>query len=164
MERVQVRSLVGNGILNATGQLSPYIATVRKNPKWRNKDLMQPNKYFLKICYEITSGYTPLSCTHSQYINVICSVAKSCPTLCSTTDCSTPGSLVHQQFLKLAQTHVHRVGDMPSNYLILCHPLLLLLSIFPSISVFSNESVLLIRWPNIGVSASASVLPVNSQD
>ena len=36
---------------------------------------------------------------------------------------------------------------MPSNYLILCHPLLLLPSIFPSISVFSNESSLCIRWP-----------------
>ena len=36
---------------------------------------------------------------------------------------------------------------MPSNYLILCHPLLLLPSIFPSIRVFSNESALLIRWP-----------------
>ena len=36
---------------------------------------------------------------------------------------------------------------MPSNYLILCHPLLLLTSIFPIIRVFSNESVLLIRWP-----------------
>ena len=36
---------------------------------------------------------------------------------------------------------------MPSNYLILCHPLPLLPSIFPSIRVFSNESVLLIRWP-----------------
>ena len=36
---------------------------------------------------------------------------------------------------------------MPSNHLILCHPLLLLPSIFPSIRVFSNESVLCIRWP-----------------
>ena len=47
---------------------------------------------------------------------------------------------------------------MPSNHLILCHPLLLP-SIFPSIRVFSNESVLRIRWP-----ASATVLPVNIQD
>ena len=37
---------------------------------------------------------------------------------------------------------------MPSNHLILCHPLLLLPSVFPSITVFSNESVLHIRWPN----------------
>ena len=53
---------------------------------------------------------------------------------------------------------------MPSNHLILCHPLLLPPSIFPSIRVFSNESVLCIRLPNIGVSVSASVLPMNIQD
>ena len=52
---------------------------------------------------------------------------------------------------------------MPSHQLILCHPLLLLPSIFPSIRVFSNESVLYIRWPNIGASASESVLPMNIQ-
>ena len=49
---------------------------------------------------------------------------------------------------------------MPSNHLILCHPLLLLPSIFPSIGVFSSESALPIRWPGcIGTSASASVVP-----
>ena len=52
---------------------------------------------------------------------------------------------------------------MPSNHLILYCPLLLP-SVFPSIRAFSNESVLCIRWPNIGVSASASVLPMNIQD
>ena len=48
---------------------------------------------------------------------------------------------------------------MPSNHLILCHPLLLLLSIFPSIRVFSNESALCIRWPkcwSFGFSISPS--------
>ena len=53
---------------------------------------------------------------------------------------------------------------MPSNHLTLCRPLLLLPSIFPRIRVFSNESVLHIRWPSIEVSASVSVLPVNIQD
>ena len=53
---------------------------------------------------------------------------------------------------------------MPFNHLILCHPLLLLPSIFPTIRVFSNESALHIRWQSIGVSASTSVLPVNTQD
>ena len=53
---------------------------------------------------------------------------------------------------------------MPSNHLILCHPLLLLPSIFPSIRIFSSELVLPIKWPKIGVSASASVLPMNIQD
>ena len=50
-----------------------------------------------------------------------------------------------------------------SNHLILCCPLLLLPSIFPSIRVSSNESVLHIRWPNIGVLASTLVLPMNTQ-
>ena len=53
---------------------------------------------------------------------------------------------------------------MPSNHLNLCRPLLLLPSIFPGIKVFFNESVLCIRCQSIGVSASASVLPVNIQD
>ena len=55
--------------------------------------------------------------------------------------CSVP---VHHQFLKLAQSHVHQVGD--ANHLILCRPLLLLLSILPSITVLSNESALGIKW------------------
>ena len=60
-------------------------------------------------------------------------------------NCSTPGFQVHHQFLEPTQTHVHRVGDaiQPSHP---C-PLLLLSLIFPSIRVFSNESVLHIRWP-----------------
>ena len=58
-------------------------------------------------------------------------------------------------------TLVHHVVD--AIHLILCHPLLLLPSTFSSIRVFSNESVLHIRWPSIGVSASTSVLPMNIQ-
>ena len=54
---------------------------------------------------------------------------------------------------------------MPSNHLILCHPLLLPPSVFPSIRVFSTESVLHIRWPKYwSFSFSASVLPANIQD
>ena len=58
---------------------------------------------------------------------------------------------------KLAQTHIHQ-SVMPSNHLILCHPLLLLASIFPRIRVFSNESVLCIRWPKYW---SFSISPSN---
>ena len=61
-------------------------------------------------------------------------------------DCSKTSFPVHHQLLELAQTHVHRISD-PSSHLILYRPLLLLSSIFPSIRVFSNESVLHIRWP-----------------
>ena len=53
---------------------------------------------------------------------------------------------------------------MPSSHLILCHPLFLLPPIPPSIRVFSNELTLRMRWPKFGVSASTSVLPMNTQD
>ena len=59
---------------------------------------------------------------------------------------------------ELAPTHVH--GDMPSKHLILYHPLLLLPSIFPSIRVFPNESVLCISWPKYW-SFSFSISPSN---
>ena len=72
------------------------------------------------------------------------SVAQSCPTLCDPMDCSMPGLPVHHQLPEFTQTHVHPVG-VPSNHLILWCPLLP--SVFPSIRVFSNKSVLCIRWP-----------------
>ena len=65
-------------------------------------------------------------------------------TLCNPTDCSSPGfSTNSQSLLKL----IYIESVMPCNHLILCHPLLLLPSIFPNIRVFSNESALCIRWP-----------------
>jgi len=73
-------------------------------------------------------------------------------------DCSMPGLPVYHQLPEFAQTHVHWVGD--TNHLILCHPLLLLPSIFPSVRVFSNESVLCIRWPKYW-SFSFSISPSN---
>ena len=74
------------------------------------------------------------------------SVAKSCPTLCDPMNSSTLGLPVCQHLLEFTQTHVHRVV-MPSSHLILCCPFLLLPPIPPSISVFSNESTLRMRWP-----------------
>ena len=59
---------------------------------------------------------------------------------------STPGPPVRHQLSEFTQTHVHRVSDAIQPF-ILCRPLLLLPSIFPSIRVFSNESALRIRWP-----------------
>ena len=91
------------------------------------------------------------------------SVAQSYLTLCNPMDCSTPGFLVRHQLQSLLKLMSIELV-MPSNYLILCHSLLLLPSIFPSIRVFSNESVVCIRWPSIGASASASVLPMTIQD
>ena len=65
---------------------------------------------------------------------------------CDPMDCSTPGLPVHHQLLELLQFMFIK-SVMPSNHLILCRPLLLPPSIFPSIRVFSNESVLCIKWP-----------------
>ena len=67
--------------------------------------------------------------------------------ICDPMDCSTTGFPVHHQLPELAQTHVHRVGDAFQPPLPLSCPLLLLSSIFPNVRVFSNESVLCIRWP-----------------
>ena len=65
---------------------------------------------------------------------------------CDPVNCSTPGLPVHHQHPESTQT-MPIESVMPSNYLILCHLLLLLPLIFPSIRVFSNESALRIRWP-----------------
>ena len=86
--------------------------------------------------------------THSFCFPVsVSSVAQSCPTLCNPMDCSTPGLPVHHQLLEFTLKVMSIESVMPSNHLILCRSLLLLPSIIPNIRVFSNESVLYIRWP-----------------
>ena len=87
-----------------------------------------------------------------------CSVARLCLTLSDQMDCSTldfPVLPVSWSLLRLMSIE----SVMPSNHLILCH-LLLLLSIFPSIRVFSSESVLCIRWPKCW-SFNFSISPSN---
>ena len=90
------------------------------------------------------------------------SVAQSCLTLCNPTDCSTPGLNSHaihsQNLLKLMSIPV-----VPFNHFILCRPLLVLPSIFPSIRVFSKELVLLIKWSKYW-SFSFSISPSIFQD
>ena len=83
------------------------------------------------------------------------SVAQSCLTLCDSMDSSMPGFPIHYQLPEPAQTHVHWVGDAIQPPHPLSTP-----SIFPSIRVFSNESVLLIRWPQYW-SFSFSISPSN---
>ena len=90
---------------------------------------------------------------------IFSSFPQLCPTLCDPMDCSTPDLLSYtnsQSLLKLMSIE----SVMPSNHLILCHPLLLLHSIFPSIRVFSSELVLCIRWPMYW-SFSFSISPSN---
>ena len=87
------------------------------------------------------------------------SVTQLCLTLCDPMDCSMPGLPVHHHLPEPTQTQVIELV-MPSNHLIFCHHLLLPPSIFPSIRVFSNESVLCIRWPKYW-SFSFSISPSN---
>ena len=97
-----------------------------------------------------------LEVSHSDQFS---SVTQSCPTLCDSMDCNTPGLPVHHQLLEFSQTHVYWVSDaiQPSH---LCRPLLLLPSILPNIRVFSDESVLSIRWPKYW-SFSFNISPSN---
>ena len=81
-----------------------------------------------------------------RWFSSVSSVAHSCPTLCDPMNHSTPGLPVHHQLPEFTQTHSIELVMLSSD-LILCHPLLLLPSIFPSIRVFSNESALRITWP-----------------
>ena len=87
------------------------------------------------------------STSEPQFHFCCCSVTWWCPTVCDPMDCSTPGFPVHHHLLELAQIHAH------------C-PLHLLSSVFPSIRVFSNESVLCIRWPKYW-NFSFSISPSN---
>ena len=96
-------------------------------------------------------------CLYLQFLFILRNIQfSSCPTICNPVDCSMPGFLsftISQSLLKL-------VSEIPSNHLFLCHPLLLLPLIFPSIRVFSNESVLPIRWPKYW-NFSFSISPSN---
>ena len=91
------------------------------------------------------------------YYSQFSSVTQSCPTLCNPMNCSTPGLPVHHQLPEFTQTHVHWVSDaiQPS------HPLLSLFLLPPipaSIRVFSNESILRMRWLKYW-SFSFSIIP-----
>ena len=87
------------------------------------------------------------------------SVTQSCPTLCNPMDCSMPGLPVCHQLPELAQTDIHQMGEaiQPSHPLSPPSPPAPTL---PSIRIFSNESVLCIRWPKYW-SFSFSISPSN---
>ena len=92
-----------------------------------------------------------------------CSFAKSCPTLCSPTNCSMPGFPVLHYFPEFVQTLIHWVSDViqPSHPLLLPFPLALNLSQHQALYQWIG---LCISGQSIGASASASVLPMNTQD
>ena len=103
-------------------------------------------------------------CYFQVYQFSISSVTQLCPTLCDPIDCSTPGLPVHHQHPEFTQTHVHWVSDtiQPSHPLSSPSPPAFNLSqhqgLFPISQFFASGS------QSIGVSASASVLPMNIQD
>ena len=100
-----------------------------------------------------------LLCNKAHHLCPFSSVAQSCPTLCDPMDCNRSSLLSitnSQRLLKLLSIE----AMMPSYHFILCHPLLLPPSIFPSIRVFSDESVLHIRWPKYW-SFNFSISPSN---
>ena len=106
---------------------------------------------------------------HTQYPSLMCLTCVVAQWLSHVWLFATPWIAAHQASLSfiISQSLLQLISIesvMPSNHLIFCCPPLLLPSVFPSIRVFSNESALHIRWPKFGVSASASVLPMNTQD
>ena len=92
------------------------------------------------------------------------SVTQSCPTLCELTDCNAPGRPAHHQLLEFIQTHVHWVSDAiePSHPLL--SPSIPALKSFPASGSFQMSQLFAKGGQSIGVLASASVLPMNSQD
>ena len=131
----------------------------------------------LSIVKALSSGTSEiLHGGHKQWVDVLALRSSKEVVLCSVQlsklvvpDSEKPGTAVCQASLSTANSQsllklMSIESVMPSNHLILCRPLRLPPSIFPRIRVFSKESVFHIKWPSIGVSASASVLPMNIWD
>ena len=106
-----------------------------------------------------------------SHVYIFSSILPNCPQFSSVQSLSrvrlfvTPWTAAHQASLSITNSRsslklMSIESVMPSNHLILCHPLLLLPSIFPSIGVFSNESALRIRWPKYW-SYSFNISPSN---
>ena len=122
---------------------------------YHTEDFHCPKNPLCFTCVSFTSP-TPSSSQSLVFLLALSVQSLSHVQLCATPWTAAPGFPVHRQLQELAQTHVHQVGDaiQPS------HPLLLLASIFPSIRVFSYESVLCIRWPKYW-SFTFSISPSN---
>ena len=96
-----------------------------------------------------------------ELLYCFCLLTQSCPTTPWTAACQAFQSfIISQSFLILMSFE----SVMPSNHLILCHPLLLLLSVFPASGSFPMSRLFIIWWLKYSASASASVIPLNIQD
>ena len=134
----------------------------RPSSCWRHSDVLSSSPFTLQgaltPCHECTTVQglaEALSCTWNSSVQSLSRV-QLFETAWTAARQASLSITISQSSLKL--TSIESV--MPSNHLILCHPLLLLPSIFPSIRVFSNESVLYIRWPK-DWSFSSSISPSN---
>ena len=120
---------------------------------WNHCDPCYYHWYWTNKQNDLSVSYGQCDTSSTVFCMVIFVVVAQlllCPTLCSPMVCSTPGSPVLHRLLEFAQIHVRWVDGCKSylsNHLILCCPLLLLPSVFPSTRVFSRELVLWIRWP-----------------
>ena len=102
--------------------------------------------------------------TCSPYEIQLSSVAQSCPTLCDPMNGSTPGLPVHQQLPGFIQTHVYWVGDAIQPSHLLSSSFSSHLQFFPASGSFPVSQFFVLGGQRIGVSASASVFPMNIQD
>ena len=159
----------------AAHQASLSITNSWSSPKLMSIESVMPSNHLIFLhpllllvsmfpCIRVLSNSQFFS-SEMKYISLLfliltqlSSVAQSCLTLCDPMDRSTLDLPITNSWSSPKLMSIESV--MPSNHLILCHPLLLLPSIFPSIRVFSNESALRIRWTKYW-SFSFSISPSN---
>ena len=127
--------------------------------KLYEREILTKQKFKVQIDYlRHNLLYLPWHAVDSQYQSV-----QLCPTLCDLMDCSTPGFPVQHQPPEPSQTHVHQVSDaiQPSHPVV---PFSSHLQSFPASGCFPVSQFFASGGQSIGVSASASVLPINIQN
>ena len=124
-----------------------------------------PNPGIKPMSPALAGGFFTIEPPEKPISTILCisSVAQSRPTLCNPTSRSTPGLPVHHQLPEFTQTHVLR-SVMPSNHLIFCRPLSSCPQSFPASGSFPMSQLFASGGLSMGVSASTSVLPMNTQD
>ena len=137
---------------------------IKSDPAWSTD---RAGRHLLLVCalFKVVNENTKLKwfiLTAVQSVVLLCSVARLCLTVCDPMDCRTPGFSIPHHLLEFAQVHVHWISDA----IRLSHPLSPpspLPSIFPSIGSSPLSWLFTSGGQSIGASASASVLPMNSQ-
>ena len=142
----------------------PSFCKFLKDLYWDNLDLWKSCKESPESPPPLTSSVTQHHLTEISYKTTVqfSSVAQSCSTLCNPANHSTPGLPVHHQLPEFTQTHVHWVGDafQPSYPVV---PFSSCSQSFPAAGSFQMSQLFAPSGQSIGVSALASVLPMNTQ-